>query len=154
MKQFRNAAFAISALAVALFAADSPFAGTWKLNASKSKLEGSGLGSASTVKIESETNGLKIDVDATDDKGQPVKFSYSATLDGKPNSVSGAPNVDKVMFRSVNAHTINATGEKGGKVVYTDRRTVSGDGKTMTISRNGTNAEGKKFHATMVFDKQ
>jgi hypothetical protein len=39
-------------------------------------------------------------------------------------------------------------------VVYTDKRTVSQDGKTMTISRSGKNPEGKAFHAAIVFDKQ
>jgi hypothetical protein len=31
---------------------------------------------------------------------------------------------------------------------------VSNDGKTLTISRSGTDTQGKPFHETMVFDKQ
>ncbi len=154
MKQFRNAAFAISAFAVALFAADSPFVGTWKLTASKSKRDDGRLASSATMKLEAEGNGLKATVDSTDAQGKPVNFTYSASFDGNPSSVSGHPNVDEITLHRVNDHTINATGKKGGKVVFTERRTVSKDGKTMTLSRNGTNPEGKKFHATMVFDKQ
>ena len=47
-----------------------------------------------------------------------------------------------------------ATGKKGGRVVYRDRRTVSEDGKTLTISRTGTDSQGKAYRGTMVFDKQ
>jgi hypothetical protein len=54
----------------------------------------------------------------------------------------------------VNNNTITGTGKKGDKVVFTDRRVVSKDGKMMTLSRSGTDAEGKQFHATLVFDKQ
>jgi len=154
MRQFFNAALTMSIFAVALFAADNPFVGTWKVNASKSKLEDSGLGTTGTVRIEAEGNGMKATVETTDAQGQPVNFTYSATFDGKPSSVSGSPNMDTIMLRRVNDHTINATGKKGGKVMFTDRRTVSEDGKTMTLSRTGTNPQGKKFHATMVFDKQ
>jgi hypothetical protein len=34
------------------------------------------------------------------------------------------------------------------------RITVSADGKTRTVNTNGTDASGKAFHNTSVFDKQ
>ena len=39
-------------LAVALFAAESRFVGTWKVNSAKSKLEGRGMGTVTTVRYE------------------------------------------------------------------------------------------------------
>ncbi len=141
-------------LATALFAADSPFVGTWKMNPAKSKLEGSNMGQNATVHIESADNGLKVSVDGTDAKGQPLKFSYQAPFDGTDGAVTGNPNQDTVSLKRVNDHTLTATGKKDGKITYTDRRVVSADGKTMTITRNGTNPEGKKYHATAVLDRQ
>lgn len=140
-------------LTLTLVAAESPFAGTWKLNPSKSTLEG-GLASTATVRIEPDGSGLKISVESVNAQGQPVNFTYQATLDGKSVKVTGSPTADETSTRRVNSHTYTATGMKNGKVVFVDRRTVSKDGKTMTISRNGTDGEGKPFHATMVFDKQ
>jgi hypothetical protein len=150
----RKGAFTICILAVGLFAAENPFAGTWKLNAAKSKLAGSGIGPSGGVRVESDGNSFKASVDTTDEKGQPVKFDYEATLDGKPSKVTGSATIDELSLKRVNDHTIDATGKKDGKVVYTDKRTVSKDGKTYTISRTGTSPGGKKNHSTIVFDKQ
>jgi len=153
IQSVQKAAFAISIFAVSLFAA-SPFAGNWKLNAAKSKLAGTGIGSSGTVSVETDGTNYKASVHTTDDKGQPVNFDYEATLDGKPSKVTGSAAIDELSLKQVNDHTIEATGKKGGKLVYTDKRTVSKDGKTYTISRTGTSADGKKYHATIVFDKQ
>jgi hypothetical protein len=150
----RKAAFAICILAVALFAAENPFAGIWKLNAAKSKLAGSGIGPSGGVRVESDGTTYKASVDTTDEKGQPVKFDYEATLDGKPSKVTGSATIDELSLKRVNDHTIDATGKKNGEVVYTDKRTVSHDGKTYTILRTGTSSDGKKNHSTIVFDKQ
>src|SRR5450755_1682000 len=154
IQSLRKAAFATSLLAVGLFAAENPFAGTWKLNAAKSKLAGSGIGPSGGVRVESDGNSFKASVDTTDEKGQPVKFDYEATLDGKPSKVTGSATIDELSLKRVNDHTIDGTGKKDGKVVYTDKRTVSKDGKTYTMSRTGTSPDGKKNHSTIVFDKQ
>jgi hypothetical protein len=150
----RKAAFAVCFLAVGVFAAENPFAGTWKVNGAKSKLTGSGIGAGGGVRVESDGKTYKASVDTTDEKGQPIKFDYAGTLDGKPSKVTGSASIDELSLKRVNDHTIDATGKKDGKVVYTDKRTVSQDGKTYTISRAGTSPDGKKYHATIVFDKQ
>lgn len=151
--QLRRAGVLACLLTAGLWAADSPFVGTWKLNPEKSKLATSGIGQA-TVVVEAIPNGLKSTVTATNAKGEPLNFSYEATLDGKAVTVTGNPAVDSATITQVDAHHLKATGTKDGKPVYTDHRHVSKDGKTMTIQRDGTNAEGQKYHATMVFDRQ
>jgi hypothetical protein len=140
-------------LALGLFAADSPFAGAWKLNPGKSKLEGSGLGPNATVRIEPDGSGLKISVEATT-SGQPTSFTYQATLDNKPVKVTGNPTFDEIWTMRPDDHTITAMGRKAGALVFTDRRVVSANGKTLTIFRSGTSSDGKPFKATMLFDKQ
>src|ERR1022692_2327312 len=92
----RKAAFTICITAVGLFAAESPFAGTWKLNAVKSKLAGSGIGASGGVRVESDGKIFKASIDTTDEKGQPVKFDYEATLDGKPSKVTGSAAIDEI----------------------------------------------------------
>lgn len=154
IQSVNKAVIALSILAVGLWAAESPFAGTWKLNAGKSKLAGSGIGGSGGVRVESDATNYKAYVDTTDEKGQPIKFEYEAPLNGKPSKVTGSATVDELSMKRVNDHTIDATGKKDGKVIYTDKRTISKDGKTYTIARTGTSPDGKKFHATIVFDKQ
>jgi len=42
----------------------------------------------------------------------------------------------------------------GGKYKATARGVISADGKTMTVTSKGTDADGKAFTSTLVFDKQ
>lgn len=151
--QLRKAGFLACLLTVGLLAADSPFVGTWKLNVEKSKLATSGIGQSSVV-VEAVPGGLKSTVTATNAAGEPVNFSYEATLDGKAATVTGTQLFDSVTLTPVDAQHIKAVGTKDGKVVYTDQRMVSKDGKTMTIERDGTSADGQTYHATLVFERQ
>lgn len=153
-RQVRKAALALSILSLAVLAADSPFTGTWKLDAGRSKLGDSGIGSNATVQYEITGKMLKVTVQATDAQGQPNNFTYEGSLDGKPAKVTGVPGVDEVTLHQTNAHSIHATGMKSGKQVWEDRRSVSPDGKTMTLQRTGTNDQGKKYSATLFFEKQ
>lgn len=154
IKQLRNAALAVFVFSIALLAAESPFAGTWKMNADKSKLTGADAVQNVTAQYEVTGDTLRATIQGTTMEGQPVNFTYEAKLDGTPGTASNSDTFDSITLQRVSAHVLKATAKKGGKVVYTDRRVVSQDGKTMTISRTGTDSQGKPFKATMVFDKQ
>ena len=152
--RFRNAALAVCILAVTAMAADNPFLGTWKLNADKSKISGADALQNVTVQYEMDGESMKASVQGTDAQGQAVNFTYEATLDGKPGTATGSSTFDTIALQKVGTHVIRATAKKGAKVAYVDRRTVSTDGKTLTIARSGTDSKGKKYQSTLVFDKQ
>jgi hypothetical protein len=61
--------------------------------------------------------------------------------------------VDTITLKRIDPNIIMATGTKNGKVVYSDRRVVSADGKTMTVVRDGTTPKGKKYASTLVLDR-
>jgi hypothetical protein len=154
LKHLRNAALAICIFGLALMAAENPFVGTWKENMDKSKLSGAeGLANV-TVTYEMDGDTFKASVEGTDPQGQAASFTYEGKLDGTPGTVTGATTFDAISLQRVSSHSIKVTGKKDGKVAYTDRRVVSQDGKTLTISRSGTDSKGKTYHSTMVFDKQ
>ena len=44
--------------------------------------------------------------------------------------------------------------KKGGKVVSTARRVVAKDGKTLTLTITGTNADGKPMKNVAVYERQ
>jgi len=154
IKQVRNAALAVFVFSIALLAAESPFAGTWKMNADKSKLAGADAVQNVTVQYEVTDDTLKATVQGASMQGQPVNFTYEAKLDGTPGTASGSDTFDSIAFQRVSTHVLKATAKKGDKVVYTDRRVVSKDGKSLTITRTGTDSQGKPYHETLVFDKQ
>ena len=88
-------------LSLALFAAGSPFSGTWKLDRAKSTPPEP---KSDIAVVDVDDNGIRFSEDVVDDKGQPLKISYEAKFDGKDYPVTGVPDTDSVSYRRVNAY--------------------------------------------------
>jgi hypothetical protein len=143
MKRILIALLFVGAVALA---ADNPFVGTWKLNVAKSKFQGSPAPQSETVTIEADG---KVTVTGTDNTGQAVNWSYTAT--GGTDTITGMPDSSVVEVRKDNMvdHTW-----KLGKGNSKGHGVLSKNGKTMTYSLQGTDAEGKKTKSTAIFEKQ
>lgn len=127
--------------------------GTWKLNESKSKIS-PGATKNTTVIYEVAGDDVKVTVDGVDASGSPSHSEWTGKFDNKPYPVTGDPTSDTRSYRKVNNHTLALTGRKDGKVTLTGRITVSANGRTRTVTTNGTGANGKKFSTRAVYDKQ
>jgi len=144
-----------------LLAAADPFVGTWKLNPSRSNFApGAPRFILGAIQIESAGNGLKSTASGADGKGIVSDFTFSCQLDGTPCKVTpatmplrSASAVDTITLKRIDPTFMMATGTRNGKLVYSDRRVVSADGKTMTVIRDGTTPEGKKYESTIVLDR-
>ena len=139
--------------AIGAFAADNSL-GTWKLNMNKSKFSPSAPVKSLTTTREAAGGGVKATSTGEQADGTAINASYTATYDGKESPVTGAP-YDTIAIKQVNANTFTFTQKKkDGKYSVTGRSVISKDGKTMTNTLKGTNADGKAYNATMVYDKQ
>src|SRR5215472_18696854 len=156
-ERFLGFAMAMLAMALTLFvatvAADQS-AGTWKMNAEKSKYSPGPPPKNLTVVVESDSDSYKIDATGTDADGKPIHVQYSAKFDGKDYPATGIPNADSVSVKRIDENTVETVQKKDGKVVMTITSKVSKDGKTRTSTWHGKNAEGKDVHNVVVFDKQ
>ena len=137
----------------ALCVAADPQMGTWKLNESKSKLN-PGMGKNPTVVYAAEGDSVKITVDGVDGKGKATHNEWTGKFDGKEYPVTGDPNSDTRSYKAVDDHTLAMTVKKGDKVTVEGSIVVSSDGKTRTITLNGTDSKGNQFSSTAVYDKQ
>jgi len=144
-------AFCLFGAAVCL-AADA-FVGTWKLNEAKSKI-GAGSPKLTTVIYEAAGDSVKVTVDGTNSDGTSVHDVWTGKFDGKDYPVTGDPNTDTRSYHKANDHTLSFSNKKGDKVTLSGRVVVSADGKTRTVTSNGTDSTGKKFTSTAVYDKQ
>ena len=133
-------------------AADNPHMGTWKLNEAKSKLT-KGATKNTTVVYEADGDNVKVTVDGVDGDGNATHSEWTGKFDGKYYAVTGDPTADMRAYRRVNNHTMTLTGKKGGKVTLTGRITVTANGRTRTVTTNGTDAKGKRFSNRAVYDK-
>jgi hypothetical protein len=134
--------------------ANDPRIGTWKMNASKSKFNPGPPPQSLTVIVESAAKGEKVTADIGNADGTRTTTVYTANFDGKNYPLTGSPTADTVSLKRVDSRTTERTDKKGDKVITTLRRVVSRDGKTMTVTTKGTNAEGQAVNNVIVFDKQ
>src|SRR5262245_50292884 len=141
------------ALAALGFASDDVQMGNWRLNESKSKIA-TGMPQNNTVVYEAAGDNVKVTVDGTGPDGKPTHNEWTGKFDGKDYPVNGDPNSDMRSYKKVDAHTLELTVKKGGKVTVSGRAVVSADGKSRTVTMSGTDAEGKSFKNKAVFDKQ
>ena len=138
--------------AVMSFAADDPQMGTWKLNEAKSKIA-AGSPKNSTVAYAADGDNIKVTVDGTDANGKSTHNEWTGKFDGKDYAVTGDPSSDTRSYKKIDAHTIALTLKKDGKVTTSGRIVVATDGQSRTVTTTGTDAKGKKFTSTAVYDK-
>ena len=137
---------------VACFAAD-PLMGTWKLNEAKSKITPGTMKNTHVV-YSSIFGQVKIKSDGIDPSGKPIHVEWSGKFDGRDYPVTGDPNSDTRSYTKVNERTLTTANKKNGKVTVTGQIIVSADGKSRTVTLNGTTLKGKKFKNVAVYDKQ
>jgi hypothetical protein len=143
---------ALSFTATAACFAANPHMGTWKLNEAKSKLV-PGMGKNTTVTYAEQKDKIKITVEGVDKDGKPTHSVWVGQADGKAYKSKGNLPWDATAYKVVNDRTYDLTAMKDGKVLWTGKSTVSADGKSRTVTFNGTDADGKKIKAKAVYDK-
>jgi hypothetical protein len=85
-----------------------------------------------------------------------VNASYTAKYDGSPTEVtgSGAP-YDSIAVKQVHADTFTYEARQtNGKYHASGRTVISRDGKTMTTTAKGRDANGAPMALTLVYEKQ
>jgi hypothetical protein len=133
--------------------AQNPSIGTWKLNEAKSKLA-AGLTKNVTVKYEADGDNLKSTVDGVNPEGKPTHSVWIGKFDGKDYPVTGDATTDTRSLKQIDAHTLELANKKGGKVTITGKIVIAADGKSRTLTANGTDSMGMKIESMSFYDKQ
>jgi hypothetical protein len=150
----------LGVVCVAAFAssvsAQSPsgLSGTWKLSLAKSTFSPGPPPKSMTITYTPVGETLKIVVDVVPPQGAAQRWEMTAAYDGKEHPVTGNPDADMIALKNISATEGESTFTKGGKVTAVNTRTLSVDGRTLTITTKGTSAEGKPRSDVAVFEKQ
>jgi hypothetical protein len=124
--------------------------GTWVANVAKSTYSPDPAPKSSTLTI--SATGVTVDIAAAD--GSAQHWAYGGTYDGKPVPVTGNPNADTASRKRLSPTTTETTFTKAGKVTSVNTSVVAADGKTMTITAKGTNAQGKPMLNVQLYEKK
>ena len=86
--------------------------------------------------------------------GSALSSGYTAKYDGTPSAIEGTV-WDTISVKQVDDDTFTNESKKAGGSYHTIAQVkISPDGKTMTVTSKGTNAEGKPLNSTFVYEKQ
>jgi hypothetical protein len=125
--------------------------GSWKLDVVASKFSPGPAPTAQILKIETETEGIRVSSQIMDAEGQMAQGSYVSKFDGKDVPWTGNPNADTSSAMRIDDNSYENTWKKDGKATIRAKAVVSKNGKTMTIQQTGVDAEGKAVHNTAVY---
>lgn len=128
--------------------------GTWKLNTAKSKYTGMPAPKELTVTYAPQGSGWVYQGSGMSAMGEPIKTNFTYVKDGAEISTMGFPNWDTLVLRDGAAEKASGVMKREGKEVGTLTRTISSDGKMMTIQGKLTMPDGKKASYVTVYDKQ
>jgi len=142
-----------SAAVVAAPAAD-PVIGNWQLNVAKSKFSPGPAPKSDTRTYTSSDKGTTMTWTSVGADGKEIVAKSTFKADGKDYPATGAPNFDSLSLKQVDDHTVQSTQKMGGKVIGTTTRTVSKDGKVLTLNSKGTSPAGVPYDNVMVYDRQ
>jgi len=148
--------FLVAVLATAVpdigLAQSNPLIGTWKLNIAKSTLAAPLR--SQIVTFAGQGQNLTNTAETIDAKGRVSKAVDVHIYDGKPHPTPGNPNYDSTAYTRINANTVNYVRFRDGKSVETGSIVVSADGKTHTVTAEGTAANGQQYSTVSVYDRQ
>jgi len=154
--RFRRVVFALALLFVGAgvcHAQNPRVMGTWKLNEAKSTFSPQATKNH-TVVYEAAGDMIKVTVDGVGASGGATHNEWTGKFDGQDYVLVGSPTADVRSYRGGSSRTLSLREKKGGKVVLNGTVTVSKDGRTRTVTTNGTDAGGKRFRNLAVYDKQ
>jgi hypothetical protein len=134
--------------------ADDPVLGIWRLNVERSRFT-PGPGWRSQVRTYRATpEGVSVSWSGVDAGGQTMRVSYTYAYDGRDYPMVGSASYDTLNAVRVDARTVRSEEKRGGVIVGVAVRSVSPDGRLLTITDEGTNRSGRPFSQVLVFDRQ
>jgi len=137
---------------------DDPSLGSWKLNVAKSTFTPGPPIKGDTRSYEVNAAGwLIVTTETIQPDGTKTGVRFAAKFDGKAYPQIGrfAPTVTLITYEPVDTRTLKYTQrDSSGKVVSTNTRIVSADGKTMTIEQKSTDDSGRPVVNVELFERQ
>ena len=125
--------------------------GAWTLNRAKSTFSGA-VPYRRVMKFEVVGDAIKETTYTMSTNEPSVLVEYTARFDGNDYPISNSI-LSTVSLKRVDDRTVERTGKIRGQVVETETRTVSDNGKVLTVTIKGTR-NGTEYSSIQVYDKQ
>jgi len=140
-------------------------AGTWKLNLEKSGLRNAPPPLAQIRQYKLRDDGYLVGLAITvNGQGNPSFLHFTARSDGKDYPeytndlladllAAGKQTTRTYAETIIDEYTTEWIDKENGRITARGTKTISRDGKTMTIFRDGTKRDGTNYKSTIVLDR-
>jgi hypothetical protein len=134
--------------------AKDPLDGTWLLNVEKSTFKHAPgpKGQMRTYALSDGTE--KMTARGVSAEKKPTLVRYQARYDGMDYDITGSIGGDKISLRRIDERTTESTQKRDGKPAIVATRTVSADGKMLTVVTSGTLPDGQIIDSRLIFEKR
>lgn len=136
-------------LLILLLALDDRGQGTWRFLPSESHYESAPAPQKSERRWIPDGEGVRFLHDGINASGKPFHTEFRANYDGKPVPFTGGTLYDSVAIFWRNPRKVDQVFTMKGVVTVRATRTISKDGRRMTI-----HARGKGFHNKLIYERQ
>jgi hypothetical protein len=138
-------------LAPAVWAA-SPFVGTWKLDAAKTKFTSGEPPRDETIVVADGGDHAKVTTTGTTAGGRAISIRYSVPSKGGAAQIDESP-CELMTVTLTGANVADTVCFRGGRQIGRRHTVISEDGKTMTATVEGMDAQGR-VSGVEVYEKQ
>jgi len=125
--------------------------GAWTLNHQKSTFSGA-VPFRRVTKFEVVGDAIKETTYTMSTNMPSVLVEYTARFDGNDYPISNSI-LSTVSLKRVDDRTVERTGKVQGQVVETETRTVSDNGRVLTVTTKGSK-DGTEYSSVQVYDRQ
>ena len=146
----------VAAFASVASTQNEPRVGTWELNLAKSTFSPGPPPKSQTLTFQAAGPHWTALLQGIDASGRPINPDMSnlaINFDGKDHPTPD-PDYETSAWKRTTAYKYEVIRKKAGKVVLTSINVVSMDGKTMTITTTGVNADAQPVHNVRVYDRR
>ena len=157
--KFRTITLVLAMLIVSagLRADDNPLIGKWKINLAKTKYNAGTAPKNQVITYQMVGDALRLTAEIDNAQGHQTN-TYTAKYDGKDypftSTAKDAVAGQTVRLKRIDANTTQRTTYFNGKQIGTVTEVVSKDGKTLTRTQKGLNAQGQPIDNVQVLDRQ
>jgi hypothetical protein len=143
----------LTLLGAAVALCSDPLIGTWRLNVASSKFNPGPAPRSQTRAYKSTSAGISVTVKTTDAQGKTTTVEFPAIYDGKTYPVKGPGPIDALALVRINNFQSRATLKHAGNVIASAERTISEDGRVLTIGYKQPDEE-RPVDNVSVYEKQ
>jgi len=148
-------------LAPAQAAEGDALAGVWTLDGAKSSNASGPLpkNETRTYGIAKSDGSLTLVVEGVAAEGTPYAYGATGEINGMEYPIPGRDEGarilgDSISWRRVDPLTVEMDIKKKGGIINATRHALSEDGRTLTVTEDGIDPEGKPIHASKVYRRR